>query len=336
MDRPREVSRWMATGVTLGLAAWLAAGIYGVPARLVWGAPRAGAAPTTDSQHQHAIQFAPAPTLAPIPMRYAPGRLPDGLRESRRSALVSGSPSTHLQRVWVPEGSADLDDTRNGLTELADPDPPYLTIDVEYVSSGIVLDRALHDAVGELGGYQGSGDSWGFGWDPEPRVSVRVSQRGLGLDRATMYRIARSMHPVADEFTFPLQARQLPVGLTRSRWDSYVFAVVRPDPRSGGWSGSVNWCFALEITVDGTGPPEAAAADRWRPLTLEDRWRPLPVPGPRRWYGIRPLGDGMSKALLALEKRPGTVVTVSTLQHSGHEVSADDLLRIAASVEVPA
>jgi len=44
----------------------------------------------------------------------------------------------------------------------------------------------------------------------------------------------------------------------------------------------------------------------------------------------------MSKALLALEKRPGTVVTVSTLQHSGHEVSADDLLRIAASVEVPA
>ena len=78
---------------------------------------------------------------------------------------------------------------------------------------------------------------WGFGWDPEPGVRVSVQQRGPGLDQDTMYRIARSMRPVADEFTFPLQARQLPAGLTELSWNSWVAGAVRLDPRSGEWSG---------------------------------------------------------------------------------------------------
>ena len=87
----------------------------------------------------------------------------------------------------------------------------------------------------------------------------------------------------------------------------------------------MNWCFALEITVNGTGPREAVA-DAWRPLTVATR---------TYWRGVRQLGDGRAKSMLALEKRPGTVVTVSVLQRNRAAFSTEDLARIAGAVVLP-
>ena len=59
------------------------------------------------------------------------------------------------------------------------------------------------------------------------------------------------------------------------------------------------------------------------------------MPAPQPWYGVRRLDDGLSRVMFSLEKRPGTVVTVSVLQRDGHRVSAADLTRRAAAVEIP-
>ena len=340
MDR----SRWVIGCLVFALAsAGWATAAYGVPGRLVWGDPPAGEAPAGGTPHRHdPVRLVPAPSLAPIPMRYAPAWLPDGLRERLRTANVFGSPSTTVTRIWVPEGTPDPGGATTELLELGERgglEPPYLRVEVEHRPDRPDAGDVLHDAVAEPGGYESSGDTWGFHWAPEPAVRVTVQQHGLILDRPTMYRIARSVRPVADEFSFPLQARRLPVGLTKVSWDSWVSATVRPDARSGGWSGSVNWCLPFEITVDRDGPPEAAADRRWQMSAgMRRNWYgtwSLVGATPKTWYGMRPLRDGYAKALLALEKRPGAVVTVSVLERGHHVMTRDELTRIAAAVDVP-
>jgi hypothetical protein len=327
MDGRFGKSSGAAAALTLALVSGvLASAAYGVPGRLVWGGD---AVPRTASPDAHRepgeLRLTDAPALAPVPMRYAPGWVPAGLREMRRHVSVSGSPSTSVRRVWVAEADAAHTDPGTGLFELAarpGREPPSLTVEVEHAPERVTLGRVLHDAAGEPGGYEVSGDSGSFGWDPEPGVSVRVSQRGLGLDRATMYRIARSVRPVADRVAWPLHARRLPAGLTALTWNTWVDALLHPDGR-GGWTGSVNWCLALEITVDATGPREAARS-----------WWPQPG-GPTTWSGVRRLDEHLSKTMVSVARQPGTVVTASVLSRTGHPVPHEDLARIAAAVEVP-
>jgi hypothetical protein len=266
------------------------------------------------------VEFARAPALVPVPIRYGPGWLPGGLREVRRSVSVSGSPSTSVHRLWTREEDAPaMAGAATQLTEFRDDGSPYLSIVVDHDPPDTVqLNRSIDVAVAEGGLF----------WNPEPRVTVHVDQRGLGLDPATLERIARSVRPVPDEVAFPLQVAELPAGLTELSWNSFVSAELRPEPGTDRWRGTVNWCFPFEITVDGSGPAEARA---W----LLPGHRSLAPMGERQiWYGRRDLGRGYGKTMLALEKRPGTVVTVSLLTHGRPSLTKADFTRIADAVEV--
>jgi hypothetical protein len=312
--------RW-AAGALAVLVMTGTALVSGLPGRLVWG-DRPGDPAHARDEEEAPLRSAPATAVPPVPVRYAPGWLPGGLRETWRSASVYGGGSTSVTRVWMPAGSAaPWEGLHSALGEAREPERPALSVHVDYRPDPLGPARPLREADG---GPLGPDAPPGYSWRPEAGVAIVVSQQGLDLDLATLYRVARSVHPVADEFTFPLQARRLPAGLTETSWDWSVMAVVGPDG-AGGWRGSVNWCLGFEITVDGDGPPEAVAS-RWQRLH----------PGGVFWYGVRRLDDELSKTVLAVEKRPGTVVTVSLMHGTGRRVAAAELARIAAAVEVPA
>lgn len=312
--RLAATSRVVAVCAVLALA-WVVA-THGA-SRLVWETSPADVIRSAAGDHA-AARFAPAAPLAPVPLRFGPGWLPGGLYESARYAYVT-EVSQRVERTWVPDRFlGPVVDARGA------PVVPHLTITVEHQAPDLVqLDDALADTVGVRGGFQtfAAGVS-GFSWTAAPGVDLRVTQTGeLGLDRATMLRIARSMQPVADSFTFPLQARSLPVGLSADTRGTSVAAAIHPH-RSGGWEGWVDWRLAVQVAVGDR--PSAEVPRGGTPLLIEGR---------EARYAVRPLGGGSSRVFVVLERRPGTVVTVSTWQHDANPADLDVLKRIATSVE---
>jgi hypothetical protein len=308
---PRVVA---ACGV-LALA-WVVAA-HGLP-RLVWAASPAGVIRTAVTEPQHTVRLTSAAPLAPVPLRLGPGWLPAGLRESVRYAYVSAD-TQRVERFWMPDRfRGPVVDARGS------PVVPHLIVSVEHRSPDLVqLDDALRDTVGVRGGFQTFTEGvTGFSWTAMPGVDVRVTQSGaLGLDRATLFRIARSIRPVAGSFTFPLHARRMPAGLAADAPGMSVAAAVQPHP-SGGWEGWVDWCLAIQVAV----------ADR-PSAEVPPGGVPLLIGGRHGRYAVRPTGGGVSRVFVVLERRPGMVVTVSRWQNERHPADLDLLARIATSVE---
>jgi hypothetical protein len=322
--RLAATSRVVAACAVLALV-WVVA-THGAP-RLVWEASPADVMRSAMGDRD-AVRFASAAPLAPVPLRLGPGWLPAGLYESARYAYVTRD-SQRVERTWVPDRFLGPVVDARGATVV-----PHLTVSVEHQSPDLVqLDDALADVVGVRGGFQTftTGVS-GFSWTATPGLDVRVTQSGeLGLDRATLLRIARSMHPVAGSFTFPLRARSMPAGLSADSPGMSIAAAVHPD-RSGGWAGWVNWSLTVQVAV-GDRPSAEVPRDGSRLL----------VGGRDAWYAVQPAlgvgggeagtGGGGSRVFVVLEQRPGTVVTVSTWQHDARPADLDALGRIATSVE---
>ncbi|MDQ1287285.1 MAG: hypothetical protein QG622_850 [Actinomycetota bacterium] len=246
-----------------------------------------------------------------IPLRYRPAWLPPGVHEA-------------TDAMTIAPGASGLSVKRSYTRGTDDPD--YVGVPSMTISVFVGDDRLLGvrqqgvspepiSVNGIPGTYQKGPDDQVMTWLPDSSVTIMLREAGLGLDRTTLLRIARSVMPDAGSRVMPLAVGWWPGHLAEGR------AVVSASGQPG----------VAKIEAGTVSVTVGSDVDRHVP----GGGQPLTVGGhPARWVTVAQGDLPLTYLVVVLRPRHLLVVAVNNGFGESTVIGQRDSIRIAESVVI--